>query len=420
VKNVETPGFNTKAVHGSVLKEDVHRAIRDPIYAGVAFQFESAEAMEDAFAFRKPAHAYSRVTNPTVEAFERKLNALECGRGTIAVASGMAAISNVFLNLLKQGENIVSANSLFGNTYSFFEKTLKNFGIETRFVDMDDLNRVDEAIDEKTRAIFFETISNPKMNVPDVLKIVEIAQVKGKALNCGIAVIVDSTVTTPYLFRGKDYGVDLVVHSSTKLISGGATSIGGVIVDLGNCGWAGFPSLEPYKKLGEMSFLVRLRTEVYRDIGACMAPQIAYLQGLGLETLSLREEKVCRNTMAMAEYLARHNKVVRVNYPGLPDSPFHDLAKKQFNNRFGGVLSFELRDKKTCFHFLNRLSLIRRASNLGDNTTLIIHPASTLFREWSQEQKEIMGVTEGLIRLSVGIEDVEDLIDDVEQALHAI
>jgi O-acetylhomoserine (thiol)-lyase len=416
---VESPGFNTKAVHGEVLKEDVHRAIRYPIYAGVAFHFDSAEDIEDAFAFRKPAHAYSRVTNPTVEAFERKLNALENGRGAIAVASGMAAISNVFFNLLKQGENIVSANSIFGNTYSFFKKTLKNFGIETRFVDIDDLNQVSEAVDEKTRALFLETISNPRMNVPDIAKIVEIAHDKGEALNGGIAVIVDSTVTTPYLFRGKEFGVDLVVHSSTKLISGGATGIGGVIVDLGNCGWAGFPSLEPYQKIGEMSFLVRLRTEVYRDVGACMAPQIAYLQGLGLETLSLRVEKVCHNTTAVAEYLARHDQVVRVNYPGLPDSPFHALAKKQFNNRFGGVLSFELADKKTCFRFLNKLKIIRRASNLGDNTTLIIHPASTLFREYTQEEKETMGVTEGLIRLSVGIEDIEDLIGDIEQALNA-
>ena len=417
---MESPGFNTKAIHGDVLKEDVHRAIRYPIYAGVAFHFETAEDIEDAFAFRKPAHAYSRVTNPTVEAFERKLNAIEGGRGAIAVASGMAAISNVFFNLLRQGENIVSANSLFGNTYSFFKKTLKNFGIETRFVDMDDLNQLYEAVDGKTRALFLETISNPKMNVPDISKIVEIAHEKEQALGPGIAVIVDGTVTTPYLFRGREFSVDVVVHSSTKLISGGATSIGGVIVDLGNCRWTGFPSLEHYQKLGGMSFLVRLRTEVYRDVGACMAPQIAYLQGLGLETLSLRVEKVCQNTMAVAEYLERHEKIVRVNYPGLPDSPFHALAKKQFNNRFGGILTFELADKKTCFRFLNRLKIIKRASNLGDNTTLIIHPASTLFREFRQEEKETMNVTEGLIRLSVGIEDVEDLIGDIEQALRKL
>lgn len=413
-------GFNTKAVHGDVLKLDVHRAIRYPVYAGVAFHFESAEDLEDAFAFRLPAHTYSRVTNPTVEAFERKMNGLENGRAAIATASGMAAISNVFFNLLKQGENIVSANSLFGNTYSFFKKTLKNFGIETRFVDIDDHDQVRDAIDEKTRALFFETISNPKMNVPNIEKVVDIVREKRKNLEHGIAVIVDSTVTTPYLFRGKTLGVDLVIHSSTKLISGGATSIGGVIVDLGNSDWSGFPSLEDYKKLGEFSFLARMRKEVYRDLGACMAPQTAFLQSLGLETLSLRVERVCKNTLALARFLDRHEKVLRVNYPGLPDSPFYALAKKQFNDRFGGVLSFELADKASCFTFINHLKIIRRASNLGDNTTLIIHPASTLFQEYSQEEKEFMDVSDGLIRLSVGIEDVDDLIGDIEDALTEI
>ena len=417
---MEKLGFDTRAVHGDVLKEDIHRAIRYPIYAGVAFHFESAEDLEDAFAFRLPVHAYSRVTNPTVEAFERKMNGLENGRAAVATASGMAAISNVFFNLLTQGENIVSANSLFGNTYSFFKKTLMNFGIETRFVDIDDLDQVRDAIDKKTRALFLETISNPKMNVPDITKITEIVREKSKDLDHGIAVIVDGTVTTPYLFNGKAFGVDLVIHSSTKLISGGATSVGGVIVDLGNCDWSGFPSLKDYRKLGEYAFLARLRKEVYRDLGACMSPQTAFLQSLGLETLSLRVERVCKNTLALAGFLNQHDKVLRVNYPGLPDSPFHALAKKQFNGRFGGVLSFELADKTTCFTFLNDLRIIRRASNLGDNTTLIIHPASTLFQEYSLEEKKTMNVSEGLIRLSVGIEDIDDLIGDIEKALTKI
>jgi len=411
---MQKKGFDTKCIHGEVQKEDVHRAIKYPVYAGVAYHFETAEDLEDAFAFRKPAHAYSRVTNPTVEAFERKMNLLENGLGTVAVASGMAAISNVFFNLVKQGENIVSTFSLFGNTYSFFKNTLKNFGIETRFVDINKPEQVRDAIDEKTRAVFFETISNPKMNVPDIASIVEVSRDKG------VAVIVDSTVTTPYLFRGKELGVDVVIHSSTKLISGGATSVGGVIVDLGNNDWSGYPSLENYQKLGELAFLARLRKEVYRDLGACMAPQIAYLQSLGLETLSLRVEKVCDNTMKVAEYLKQHKKVRTVNYPGLPDSPFHDLAKKQFSNRYGGVLSFELKDKQTCFKFLNRLKIFRRSSNLGDNTSLAIHPASTLFQEYTPEEKESMEIRDGLIRLSVGIENVEDLIDDMIQAFNII
>ncbi|MBW2366752.1 MAG: O-acetylhomoserine aminocarboxypropyltransferase/cysteine synthase [Deltaproteobacteria bacterium] len=404
-------GFDTRAVHGAPLKTDAHHAIKYPIYAGVAFSFETAEEMGDAFAFRKPAHTYSRVTNPTVEAFERKINSLENGRASIAVASGMAAISNTFLNLVTQGENIISTISLFGNTYSFFKNTLSNFGVEVRFVDIDDPDQIKRAIDHKTRAIFLETISNPGMTVPDMGKVVEIAHDRG------VAVIADSTVTTPYLFKGKDIGVDIVVHSSTKLISGGATAIGGVIVDLGKCEWRAHPSLSAYHKFGEWAFLARLRREVYRDLGACMAPQAAYLHGLGLETLALRIEKVCTNTAVIASFLRENGMVKAVNYPGLPDSPYHELAKKQFGGRFGGVLSFELADQQSCFHFLNRLKIIRRASNLGDNTSLILHPASTIFREYTREERQVLGVTEGLIRLSVGIETVEDLIRDIDQAL---
>ena len=407
-------GFDTRAIHCDITKKDVHGAIKYPIYAGVAFHFKSAEELEDAFAYRKPAHAYSRVTNPTVELFEHKMNSLENGRGALAVASGMAAISNVFLNLVRRDENIVSTNSLFGNTYSFFKNTLKNFGIETRFVNIHDLAQVRDAIDSKTRTVFLETISNPKMSVPDIGEIAEISHKKG------VAVVVDGTVTTPYLFNGKDFGVDVTVHSSTKLISGGATSIGGVIVDLGNCTWSGYPSLENYQKMGGMAFLVRLRKEVYRDIGACMAPQAAYLHSLGLETLSLRVEKVCQNTQKIAEYLNENSKTKSVNYPGLADSSFHHLAQKQFNQLFGGVLSFELADKPTCFRFLNQLKIVKRATNLGDNTSLILHPASTIFHEYTQQEKEVMGVTEGLIRLSVGIENVEDLIGDIQQALDTI
>lgn len=403
--------FETKALHGDILKKDRHHSIKYPIYAGVSFSFESAEDMEATFAFKKPAHAYSRISNPTVEAFERKVNLLEGGRGAIALASGMAAISNVFLNLLQQGENIVSASSLFGNTYSLFSNLINKFGIETRFIDIDDLDQVIQAIDDKTRVVFLETISNPKMNVPDISGIVEIAHSRG------VVVIVDGTVTTPYLFDAKAFGIDVVVHSSTKLLSGGATSVGGVIIDLGTSTWSGFPSLENHKRKGEWAFLARLRTEVYRDLGACMAPHTAYLQSLGLETLALRVEKVCDNTLKVAKLLKENKKIKTVNYPGLSESPYHALAKKQFKNRFGGVLSFELADKQTCFTFLNKLKIIKRASNLGDNTSLVIHPASTIFREYTPEKKESMGVSEELIRLSVGIENFEDLKKDIQQAL---
>ncbi len=407
-------GFNTKAIHGSISKPDVHRSIRYPVYSGVAYDFGSAEEIEAAFSMRKPAHVYSRTGNPTVDAFEKKITALENGHGSIAFSSGMAAINNVFMNLLKKGDNLVASRYIFGNTYSLLKHTLPKFGIETRFVDITRSEAVNQAIDDKTRLVFFETISNPQMIVPDVTQLVEIAHANN------LAVVVDGTVTTPYLFDAKKFGVDITVHSTTKFISGGATSVGGVLVDIGNCDWKAFPSLKEYFPMNENAFLVRLRKEVFRNMGACMAPQTAYLQSLGLETLSLRVDKSCSNTLAVAEYLEQKKSVLKVHYPGLPSSPFFETAQNQFNGKFGGILSFEMKDKKTCFQFIDQLNLIRRATNLNDNFSLIIHPASTIYTEFSSEEKKELGVTDGLIRLSVGIEDVEDLISDLDQALAVV
>ncbi len=403
--------FTTKAIHGNTLKADVQRALKYPIYAGVAFDFASAEDLEDAFAGRNPSHAYSRITNPTVEAFENKMTALEHGLASIAVASGMAAISNVFLNILRQGDHLVAASSLFGGTCSLLKNVLEPFGIETTFVDIDRLDEIEEAIRSNTRAVFFETISNPKMNVPDVAGIVELAHAHD------MTVIVDGTVTSPCLFDAKSYGVDIEVHSSTKWISGGATSVGGVIVDLGNFNWKKRPALEKYHRVGQWAFIARLRGEVYRETGGCLSPFHAYLQSLGLETLALRVRQSCENAMQIAQFLEQNEPVVSVNYPGLPNSPSYEIATAQFHGGYGGVLAFELKDKASCFTFLNKLNLIKRATNLGDNTTLILHPASTIFANFPKAEREAMGVPEGLIRVAVGIEDVEDLIEDIQQAL---
>jgi len=404
-------GFNTNAIHGKIVKEDVQHAIKYPIYAGVAYSFDSAEDIEGAFTGRKPAHTYSRITNPTVEAFEQKMTLLENGLVSIGVASGMAAITNVIIALLREGDNIVAADSLFGGTVSLFDKTLRPLGLDTRFVDIDNPDQVKQAIDERTRLLFFETITNPKMNVPDIEALVKIAHEKD------VVVVVDNTITSPYLFQPKDYNVDISIHSSTKFISGGASSVGGVIVDLGTFDWKKIPALERFHKLGPMALFARLRKEVYRDLGSCLSPQAAHLQSLGLETLSLRVDKCCDNALQMAQFLKGLPQVKSVNYPGLPESQYHELAKTQFNNQFGAILTFELKDKQKCFEFENTLQLIKRATNLGDNTTLIIHPASTIFAEYTEEDRKEMGVTEGLIRLSVGLEDVEDLQKDIKQAL---
>ncbi len=412
--NMKDMGFTTKAIHELGSRKDGYGGLRFPIYAGVAFCFESAEAMEDNFFGRRADFAYSRISNPTVEVFEKKLTALEDGFATVAVSSGMAAISTAILNLLTEGDNIVAASSLFGGTYSFLMNVLGPIGARTLFVPADDPKAIGAAIDDRTRAIFLETISNPCMIVPDFEAISRIARARN------VVIIADSTVTTPYLFNAKRFGVNVVVHSTTKYISGGATSMGGAIVDLGNFDWSWVPSLKDYHRFNEQAFVARLRREVYRETGSCLSPHNAYLQSLGLETLALRMDRICRNTEAVAHVLENESVVRSVMYPGLASSPYHDLALKQFNRQCGGVLSFHLPSKAASFQFLNRLSLIKRATNLGDNKSLALHPASTLFANLTEEAMKGLGIDDTLIRLSVGIEDRDDLIDDIQNALREI
>jgi O-acetylhomoserine (thiol)-lyase len=405
--------FETRVLHSDEAQRETHNALRFPVYSGVAFDFAKAEDMELAFTHRKPAHVYSRITNPTVEHFEKKMSRLEHGLGAIALSSGMAGLTTALLSVLRRGDNLIASKYLFGNTYSLLKNTLTEFGIETRFVDIRDCGRIADAIDGETRLILVETISNPQMVVPDFAKIAALAAEKKLIL------MVDGTVTTPYLFSAKEFGVHLIIHSTTKFISGGATSVGGVIVDLGTYNWTQCPALKKYHRYGQGAFLARLRMEVHRNFGACMSPQSAYLQTLGLETLVLRVRTSCDNTLALADYLRGRPEVHSVNYPGLSESPFHEPAKKQFNGYFGGVLSFELKNKEEAFRFINRLRLIRRATNINDNKTLVIHPASTIFADCSAQEKTEMNVSEGLVRLSVGIEHIDDLIDDVSQAFES-
>ena len=407
-------GFSTKAVHESGARKDGFDALRFPIHASVAFGFESAEAMADTFFGRNVDFAYSRISNPTVELFEKRLNALEDGLATVAVSSGMAAISTALLNLVTEGDNIVAASSLFGGTYSLLANVLGPLGIKTRFVDVNDLDSIDAAIDARTRVIFLETISNPCIIVPDFDAISRIAGARN------VVLIADSTVTTPYLFEARRFGVNVVVHSTTKYISGGATSMGGAIVDLGNFDWSAVPSLKDYHKFHEQAFTARLRKEVYREIGSCLSPYHAYLQSLGLETLALRMERICRNTQAIADVLETESAVRSVMYPGLASSPYRELARRQFNGLGGGIVSFQLPGKAASFQFLNRLSVIRRATNLGDNKSLALHPASTIFANLTEEAVRGLGVDDTLVRLSVGIEDWDDLVDDIHNALKGI
>lgn len=408
-------GFTTKAIHGNRSGKDPHGSLRVPVYDSVAFEHESAESLRSSFMGRKPAHVYSRITNPTVEDFERKIRALSGGIAALAVSSGMAAISNTILALGGTGKNVVTTRHLFGNTLSLFEKTFASWGLQPRYVAMTHPDEMEGAIDGNTCAVFLETITNPQLEVADIAKIRRITQ------KHAVPLVVDNTLTTPYLFNSKDAGVDIELLSSTKYISGGATSVGGVIIDNGTFDWRQSEKLaEKAAKYGSMAFIGSLRQEIYRNIGACLSPHNAYLQSLGLETMGLRIDKSCENTAAIAAFLQLHPKVRAVNYPGLADSPFHETATVQFSNRYGGLLTFDLNSDEDCFSLMNKLELIRRATNINDNKTLILHPASTIVAEYSEEEKISMGIRPTMLRLSVGIEDLEDLLEDLQRGFELL
>jgi O-acetylhomoserine (thiol)-lyase len=409
-------GFTTKALHGAVPKPDAHGTLRMPVYDSVAFEHPSAEAMQAAFEGRLASHSYSRISNPTVEDYEQRVRLLSDALGVIAVSSGMASISNVILALCEAGANIVTTRSLFGNTYSLFENTLRPWGLDITYVDLSDTKALAGAITENTRAVYLESITNPQLEVVDLESVAKVAH------EHKVPVVLDGTVTSPYLLRAKDFGADVEVISSTKYISGGATSVGGLIVDYGTFNWRNNPKIAPWvAKYQASALLVWLRAEVYRNLGACLSPHNAYLQTLGLETLSMRAQKSCANTLAIAKYLSgRQDRVRSVNYPGLPSSKYHEISARQFPHGFGGILTFELGSKDECFAFMNRLRLIRRATNINDNKTLILHPASTIYCEYSPIEKEDMRVSESMLRLSVGIEDLDDILEDLDQGLSGL
>lgn len=408
-------GFTTKVLHTRYPKKDVHGSLRPPLYDSVAFEFDNASEIQQAFEGKLPAHTYSRISNPTVEDFETKMRVLTDSRGVIAVSSGMAAITNVILTLCSAGSNIVSSRHLFGNTISLFEKTLKDWGLEVRYADMSDPGSIESKIDEHTRALYLESITNPQ------LEVVDFSVVSGCAEKFGVPLVLDGTLTTPFLFRSRDYGVAVEVVSTTKYISGGATGVGGVIIDNGLFDWGQSPKVSPLSgQYGQFAFLAKLRREVFRNCGSCMAPHHAWLNTLGLETLALRVRQSSDNAMTIARFLAGQPEVKAVNYPGLPESKHHAAASVQFSGLFGGLVSFELEDRKQCFRFIDSLAIIRKATNLNDNKSLIIHPASTIFGEYAAEERLGMGIDENMLRLSVGIEDREDLIDDIQQGLENI
>ncbi|MFV0590626.1 MAG: PLP-dependent transferase [Draconibacterium sp.] len=405
-------GFTTTSLNVPYPKSDPHKALQMPLYESVAFEFESAEQIEANFRGEYLAHVYSRTSSPTVEYFELKLKALTGSNGVIAMSSGMAAISNTILAITKAGDNIISGNRLFGHTLALFRHTLAEFGLESRFSDLYNEAEIERLIDEKTRAIYFETVTNPQLEIADIEMLARIAK------KYRILLIADSTITPPNVFRADNFGVNIEVISTTKHISGGATSFGGAIIDHGNFDWTSNPNLVNYtEKFGKNALVAKIRKNIYRNTGGSMSPQTAQYMSQGLDMLELRVDKCFQNCMALGSYLRSNPKVTIVDFPGLEGDPGFDAAQKYFGGVPGTVMSFDLESKEACYAFMNRLKVIRRATNLGDNKTLIIHPHSTIYAEFPEAERAAANIRDTMMRLSVGIENVQDLIADIEQAL---
>ena len=405
----------TDIISGQFPRKDAHGAISMPVYNSAAFEFDTAEEMEEAFLGKSGKHTYSRISNPTVEAFESRIQAASGAKHAMAVSSGMAAISTVFLTIASAGSNIVTTTHLFGNTFSLFYVTLKAFGVQVRFCNLLDINDVEKNIDENTCAVFTEIITNPHMEAADLTALSELAHRKG------VPFIADTTIVPWTAFQAAPWGVDIEIVSSTKYISGGATSIGGLILDHQSYDWTQSAKLRDLaKQTGKRAFQVKLRGETGRNLGVVMSPQVAHLQSLGLETLELRFKQAANTCLNLALFLETLPQVKSVKYSGLPGNPFYNLSRKQFGSYPGAMLTFSLKDKAECYAFLNRLKIIRRATNLFDNKTLIIHPESTIYGTFSPELKKMVEVPDNMLRLSVGLERCGDLEADILQAMEGI
>ncbi len=434
MENNKKYSFETLQLHAGQEVDAVTGSRAVPIYQTTSYLFKNAEHAANLFGLKEFGNIYTRIMNPTTDVFEKRIAALEGGVAAVATSSGQAAQFTAITNILGVGDNLVSTSFLYGGTYNQFKVQFKRLGIKVKFVNGDKAEDFDEAVDEKTKAIYLETIGNPEYNIPDFDEIIKVAK------KHDIPVIVDNTFgAAGYLFRPLEHGANIVVESATKWIGGHGTSVGGVIVDGGNYNWGNgkFPQFtepsEGYHGLkfwevfgsdgpfGNIAFAIRARVEGLRDYGAALSPFNAFLLIQGLETLSLRVQRHVDNALAIAQWLEKHTKVEKVNYPGLESSAYHALAKKYLKNGFGGVLSFNIKGgAEEADKFINNLDLISHLANVGDAKTLIIHPASTTHQQLTAEEQASSGVLPGLIRLSVGIENVEDIKADLEQGFQKI
>lgn len=384
-----------------------------PIYQTSAFGHSTAEALEAIFRNKAAGYSYTRIGNPTVASFEKRITALESGVGTVAFASGMAAISSLCLAVLSAGDEIVASSSAFGGTLGLFGD-LEQFGIVTHYVPDCKPETLEQVISPKTRMVFAEIIGNPKLDILDIPEVRAYLDKKDDIL-----LVVDGTLATPILAQSLKLGADIVIHSSSKYINGSSSAISGTVTDSGNFRWNAdvFPAMREWRKFGPYALISKLRQKILMDVGACLSPMNAFLNSIGMETLGLRMERQCANALILAQTLEHTDSVHAVNYPGLPSSPWHETASRVLHNGYGAILTLRLGTRERAFSFINHLNYAVNITNVGDVRTLVVHPRSTIYAHTSAEACEHAGVTEDLVRISVGIEDIEDLIDDFKQAL---
>jgi O-acetylhomoserine (thiol)-lyase len=417
-------GFQTRALHSGQRPDTDTGSRAVPIYQTTSYVFEDTDHAAALFNLQRFGNIYTRIMNPTTAVFEERMAALERGVGALAVSSGQAAQFIAIMNLLGQGDEIVAAKTLYGGTYTQFDVSFRRLGINTIFVDADDPENFRRAITPRTKVLYGETIGNPVLNVLDIEAVAQIAH------QANLPLMIDNTFASPYLCRPIEHGADIVVHSATKFIGGHGTSIGGVIVDSGRFPWDSGPfpqMLEPSKgyhgirfheTFGDIAYIVKARVEALRDFGPALSPFNSFLFLQGLETLKLRMDCHSRNTLEAARYLERHPQVGWVNYPGLPSSRYHALAEKYLPRGAGAVLSFGIRGGLSAGkRFIESLKVFSHLANIGDAKSLVIHPASTTHQQLSDEEKQLCGIGDDMLRLSVGIEDIEDILWDLDQAL---
>ncbi|MDW7651739.1 MAG: homocysteine synthase [Bacillota bacterium] len=417
-------GFDTLAVHGGQEPDPTTGSRAVPIYQTTSYVFKDTEHAARLFGLQEFGNIYTRIMNPTTDVLEKRVALLEGGIAALAVSSGQSAISLALLNLAKAGDEIVAASSLYGGTYTLFTSTFPRFGVTVRLVDPSDPENFRRAINEKTKAVYAETIGNPKLDVPDLQTVATIAH------EAGIPFVVDNTVASPYLLNPIRHGADIVVHSLTKFIGGHGTSIGGIIVDSGKFDWTGgrFPDLtEPdpsyhglryAETFGELAYIIKARVQLLRDVGTTLSPFNAFLFLQGLETLHLRMERHTQNAQAVAEFLEAHPAVEWVSYPGLPGHASHALAKKYLRKGFGALVGFGIKGgREAGSRFIESLELFSHLANIGDAKSLAIHPATTTHSQLTAEEQASAGVSEDFVRLSLGLEDRDDLLADLSQAL---